>query len=537
MDKTISQLSQLTDNKMREEDVIPVSHHESQVASDFVTYKINYGAIREQLSNELYPEFKKSISAALGLKAMAWQDDVKNSDVIRETPGNRLDIVQAVEGYGDLALKNEVQLGLSALAYKDVIDLASAANLSGRLQLDRINYSFGDLISVDRDDLGLRELSQMDKDQLELSALAHKDKANLAADTTGPLDFKRVSNRPQMVPYALSVATASDNPLSVGGVNLGYYEGLTNPGKNYKLQVNDKGQAYVHVPWQNDNTIADYTFVGGQQNKFTVKSNVKGDQEVTVIPNIPNNITGTGKKQAFAVFTDTRVIGAGLEIGTDTTKFLRNDGSWAQIPPATQTTAGIMTAADKKKLDSLANYGLPMATATTLGGVKVGYTAVGKNYPERLDANGQAYVNVPWSDTNTTYTAGSGLTLNGTQFSLNYAPTPSIKFSNLPISESQGSVYSGSSSTGIWTSPGDCQVNVSLYLKVNVSSCGHKDARYVYFKPAGTSTWNKVLTMEYNRSYFTSFICKANDQIKITGWCSSSHATEYYISGTYLSRS
>lgn len=46
------------------------------------------------------------------------------------------------------------------------------------------------------------------------------------------------------------------------------------------------------------------------------------------------------------------------------------------VPNATQAAAGLMAAADKKKLDGVAtganNYTLPAATASTLGGVKVG---------------------------------------------------------------------------------------------------------------------------------------------------------------------
>ena len=64
-------------------------------------------------------------------------------------------------------------------------------------------------------------------------------------------------------------------------------------------------------------------------------------------------------------------------------KYLRGDGTW-QTPPdtnttygaATQSTAGLMSAADKKKLDNVAAganaYSLPTATASVLGGVKTG---------------------------------------------------------------------------------------------------------------------------------------------------------------------
>lgn len=39
---------------------------------------------------------------------------------------------------------------------------------------------------------------------------------------------------------------------------------------------------------------------------------------------------------------------------------------------------------------------VPVATDTVLGGIKIGYTQSGKNYPVLLDENNKAYVNVPW---------------------------------------------------------------------------------------------------------------------------------------------
>lgn len=43
---------------------------------------------------------------------------------------------------------------------------------------------------------------------------------------------------------------------------------------------------------------------------------------------------------------------------------------------------------------------LTAATSSKLGGIQIGYTASGKNYPVQL-SNNKAYVNVPWTDTNT----------------------------------------------------------------------------------------------------------------------------------------
>ncbi len=65
-------------------------------------------------------------------------------------------------------------------------------------------------------------------------------------------------------------------------------------------------------------------------------------------------------------------------------------------------------------------YSLPLASSSTRGGAKIGYTENGKNYPVELSSE-KMYVNVPWTDTtgtDTTYTAGGGLTLSGTEFSL-----------------------------------------------------------------------------------------------------------------------
>ena len=78
------------------------------------------------------------------------------------------------------------------------------------------------------------------------------------------------------------------------------------------------------------------------------------------------------------------------------TSFLRGDGTW--VVPTNTTYA--------------------KANTTTLGLVMIGYTENGKNYPVELDSSGKMYVNVPWTDTNTTYgvvgaNGSTGLVKNG----------------------------------------------------------------------------------------------------------------------------
>ena len=71
---------------------------------------------------------------------------------------------------------------------------------------------------------------------------------------------------------------------------------------------------------------------------------------------------------------------------------------------ATANNAGIMKAAAVRTT----------AITTTQGG-----TTDGRFYGVELDKNGKAFVNVPWTDKNTTYSAGTGLSLSGTTFSAN----------------------------------------------------------------------------------------------------------------------
>ena len=56
---------------------------------------------------------------------------------------------------------------------------------------------------------------------------------------------------------------------------------------------------------------------------------------------------------------------------------------------------------------------IPAATSSAYGGIQIGYTTSGKNYAVQL-SNGKAYVNVPWTDTNTNYYPTTFTWTNGT---------------------------------------------------------------------------------------------------------------------------
>ena len=75
-----------------------------------------------------------------------------------------------------------------------------------------------------------------------------------------------------------------------------------------------------------------------------------------------------------------------LRVSGDGTKALMDDGTYKVVG---------------------GDYTLTAATSAALGGIKTGYTAAGKKYPVQLDADSKAYVEVPWTDTNTTYDLAS----------------------------------------------------------------------------------------------------------------------------------
>ena len=149
----------------------------------------------------------------------------------------------------------------------------------------------------------------------------------------------------------------------------------------------------------------------------------------------------------------------GLPSGSGTTKYLREDGSW-QVPPnttyndVTTSTHGLMTAADKTKLNGIANnannYSLPLAASGTRGGVQIGYTQSGKKYPVQLSSE-KMYVEVPWTDTtyNDATTSTHGLMSTSDKTKLNGIANNANNYS-LPMAANgtRGGVQLGYTTSG-----------------------------------------------------------------------------------------
>lgn len=190
-----------------------------------------------------------------------------------------------------------------------------------------------------------------------------------------------------------SIPQASSSAL--GGIKIGYSDN----GRNYAVELDSSGKAYVNVPWTDTNTI------------------------YNVATTSANGLMSSSDKSKLN----------GIQAGADAVSFSRSLSSGTKI--GTININGVNTNIYAPTAGEPVKYGV--ATSTTLGLVRIGYPESGKNYPVELNSSNQMYVNVPWTDNNTTYSAGAGLSLSGTVFSLGKA-TPTtlggVKVSSTEIS-------------------------------------------------------------------------------------------------------
>lgn len=190
-----------------------------------------------------------------------------------------------------------------------------------------------------------------------------------------------------------SIPQASSSAL--GGIKIGYSDN----GRNYAVELDSSGKAYVNVPWTDTNTI------------------------YNVATTSANGLMSSSDKSKLN----------GIQADADAVSFSRSLSSGTKI--GTININGVNTDIYAPTAGEPVKYGV--ATSTTLGLVRIGYPESGKNYPVELNSSNQMYVNVPWTNNNTTYSAGAGLSLSGTVFSLGKA-TPTtlggVKVSSTEIS-------------------------------------------------------------------------------------------------------
>ena len=70
----------------------------------------------------------------------------------------------------------------------------------------------------------------------------------------------------------------------------------------------------------------------------------------------------------------------------------------------------IVTDILKAAIEGITLPEIKIATNSSIGGVKIGYTENAKNYAVKIGEDNKAYVTVPWTDNNTTYNKASSST-------------------------------------------------------------------------------------------------------------------------------
>lgn len=221
--------------------------------------------------------------------------------------------------------------------------LIVVANDTGRFALTTATVQSGDTVKVTS--TGKMYLI---KDESKLNS--EDGYEPYTASQASSVPWSGVTGKPSTFTPPTSSATV------LGGIKVGY----TTSGKNYKVQLDSSGNAYVNVPWTDNNT--------------TYK-----EATADTLGLVKVGYASNGKNYAV---------------------LLANGKMYVNVPWT----------------DSNTTY--TQATSDNLGLVKIGYSANGKNYPVALDGNGKMYVNVPWTDTNTTYgvvgaNGSTGLVKNG----------------------------------------------------------------------------------------------------------------------------
>lgn len=224
------------------------------------------------------------------------------------------------------------------------------------------------------------------------------------ASQASSVPWSGVTGKPSTFAPPTSSATV------LGGIKVGY----TTSGKNYKVQLDSSGNAYVNVPWTDNNTT---------YNQATADT----------LGLVKIGYTTSGKN--YAVVLD------------------GNGRMYVNVPWTDNNTTYAQATSDK------------------LGLVKIGYSATGKNYPVVLDGSGKMFVNVPWTDTNTTYgvvgaNGTTGLVKNGSTVTSASGYTACPIVSGIPYYKDTNTTYNvvSSSSDGLMPKAAFSTLNSSSLL-------------------------------------------------------------------------
>lgn len=333
------------------------------------------------------------------------------------------------------------------------------------------------------------------------------------AGTASSVPWSGVTNAPTKLSqftndsgFITSIPAATTT--AIGGIVLGY---LLNE-NNYPVQKNSANKAFVHVPYVTTTTAG----------LMTAADKVKLDSAITSIPEQSwESITGkptfatvatsgsyndlTNKPtipSAYTLPTASSTVLGGVKIGSGinissgaiSATYLSVGAAAASHTHTASQVTGLATVAtsgsyndltNKPSIPSLSGYAtqswvtsqgyltsIPAATSSAYGGIQIGYTTSGKNYAVQL-SNGKAYVNVPWTDTNTNYYPTTFTWANGTTAgptgSLTGSGMSTVSFGAIP---SASATQSGVVTTGDQTFGGIKTIDTINVTNINEATPG-----------------------------------------------------------------
>lgn len=257
---------------------------------------------------------------------------------------------------------------------------------SGTISIDRLPKAALERLIVVADDtarFALTTATAQSGDTVKVTSTGKmyliKDESKLSSeDGYEPYTASQASSVPWSgvtgKPSTFTPPTSSATVL--GGIKVGY----TTSGKNYKVQLDSSGNAYVNVPWTDNNT----TYNQATSDKLGL---VKIGYSATG-KNYPVVLDGSGKMYVNVPWTDTNTTYSNMGAATSSAagkaglvpapaagaqgKYLRGDGTWATPPNTTyavanESTNGLMAAADKKTMNRL----IGVNTVTTLANLPI----------------------------------------------------------------------------------------------------------------------------------------------------------------------
>lgn len=339
---------------------------------------------------------------------------VTTSDITSAAVGTSgiVPLIADITDVNHAIITNKEDHAVTPLGVKDAIDTLDVNDSAvTHKYVSSVSESNGK-ISVSREFLTLESINPEE---------LHKGKTVGINATTGaiePQDLSTVEEIEDSTPtnrFVSSIDQASNGQISyttqqlkaaasnsIGGIKIGYTEPSPNTDKKYAVQL-DSEKAYVQVPWENTH----YT----SKNVICKSASGTDDTAVSTSETAFLNHVENGSVTDFH-----KIVGNGITVAYDKDDkkltLTSNSGTVTSISAGTGLTTNPSTG-----ITGTGSISLNTAGNNSLGGIKLGYTdsTVGsKNYAVNVDSNGKAYVNVPWTGTVTSISAGNGLTTNQT---------------------------------------------------------------------------------------------------------------------------